>query len=229
LCKEGRQKSVQYSRSSSFLVTLLAFVFVIALLGACTTKKIIQNTSSSSGDTGEPEGSGQRRDSVACSQGKKTLPIDAFDINSDETKGTTCDIANVLDADDSFAAIDAPVDGTKTIDGHAVSGCLAAEFSDGVILGSLSMKMRPIGQGCGHQCTREGENGCGTGWKVAVFAGPQLKKLTWVQDVDLTTKDFFEYRIAVYEKFQAKFIAVCRMGSIATDDIAIESVYGFCN
>lgn len=213
----------------SFSRRLFASVFAIALVvsaSACTTKKIIQN--SSSGDTGEAEGSGQRRESTPCSKGKKTLPIDAFDINADETKGTACDIANVLDADESFAAIDAPVDGTKAIDGHNVSGCLAAEFSDGVVLGSLTMKMRPIGQGCGHQCTR-GENGCDTGWKVAVFAGPTLKRLQWVQDIDLTTKDFFEYRIAVYEKFEAKFIAVCRMGSIATDDIAIESVYGFCN
>lgn len=192
----------------------------------CTTTKLVQAGPNADG---EPEGTGTRRESQPCAKGKTTFPIDAFDINPDETSGKACDVANVLDDDGSFAAIDAPSTATHKLAGRDVTGCLAAEFSEGVTLSSLTMKMRPVGQGCGHACT-PGEDGCGTGWKLSLFAGPSLSKLDFVQELSLTTKDFFEYRVAVYERFKARFVAICRQPTPPTgDDVAIDSLYGFCN
>lgn len=157
------------------------------------------------------------------------MPIDAFDINPDATSGEACDVANVLDEDGNFAALDAPSAATHELAGRAVTGCLAAEFSEGVTLASLTMKMRPIGQGCGHACT-PGDDGCGTGWKVSLFAGPSLAKLEFVQELSLTTRDFFEYRVVLYERYKARFVAICREPTPTTgDDVAIESLYGFCD
>jgi hypothetical protein len=165
---------------------------------------------------------------VPCKSGDTTLPIEAFDINPEEATGTTCNIGNVLDDDGSFAALDWPGTGTHKLAGREVTGCLAAEFSDGVTLGSLSMKMRPVGAGCGHACT-PGDEGCGSGWMVSVFAGPSIEKLDFVQQLSLTTSDFFEYRIAIYEGFKAKFVAICREPTPAEgDDVAIDAVSGFC-
>lgn len=193
-------------------------------MSGCTTKKIVQNNGASSGTTDE----GGRRESVPCETGGTTLPIEAFDINEDEATGSTCNVENLLDADGSYAALDWTGGGTRKLDGRDVAGCVAFEFSDGVTLSSLSMNMRPIGTGCGHACT-PGDEGCGTGWKVSVFAGPSLDELEYLQILPLTTADFFEYRIAVYDRFKAKFAAICREPTSAEgDDVAIESVYGFC-
>lgn len=204
---------------------LLAAGFVLAIaVSGCTTKTIVQNNGASSGAPDE----GGRRESVPCIKGETTLPIEAFDINPDDTTGSTCDVGNLLDADGSYAALDWTGGGTRKLAGREVTGCVAAEFSDGVTLSSLSMNMRPVGAGCGHACT-PGREGCGSGWKVSIFAGPSLDKLDYVQLLPLNTPEFFEYRIAIYERFEAKFIAICREPTAAEgDDVAIESVYGFC-
>ncbi len=213
--------------SRSLTQGLFASAVVVAIAtSGCSTKSPAQNNNASSGSAA-PEEVG-RRESVPCKSGDTTLPIDAFDINPDEATGSACNIGNVLDADGSFAALDWSGDGTHKLAGRDVTGCMAVEFSDGVTLSSLSMNMRPVGAGCGHACT-EGTDGCGSGWKVSIFAGPSLAKLKFVQLLPLTTADFFEYRIAIYKDFQAKFVAICREPTPAAgDDVAIESVYGFC-
>jgi len=191
--------------------------------GGCSTTVVKNGASSGEGADGPG-----RRESVPCKSGDTTLPIEAFDINPDEATGKACNVGNLLDEGGSFAAIDWPGGGTHEIAGRAVTGCVAAEFSDGVTLSSLSMKMRPVANGCGHACT-PGDDGCGSGWKLSVFAGPSLEKLDFLQVLSLTTADFFEYRIAVYERFKAKFVAICREPTPAAgDDIAIDSIYGFC-
>lgn len=203
---------------------LAAGVLVAVGLAGCTTKTIVQNGATS----GSPPEEGGRRESVPCKTGDTTLPIEAFDINDDEATGSACNVGSVLDADSSYAALDWTGGGTRKLAGREVTGCVAVEFSDGVTLSSLSMNMRPVGTGCGHACT-PGDEGCGSGWKVSIFAGPSIEKLEFLQLLPLTTADMFEYRIAVYERFAAKFIAICREPTAAAgDDVAIESVYGFC-
>ena len=203
---------------------LAAGVVLAVAVGGCTTKNIVQ-TKGSSGGTGDDDA---RRESVPCKKGDPTLPIDVFDINVDDATGSACDLGNLLDADGSYTALDWTGGGTRKLDGREVTGCVAVEFSDGVTLSSLSMNMRPVGSGCGHACT-PGKDGCGTGWKVSIFAGPSVDKLEYVQLLPLNTPDFFEYRIAIYERFEAKFVAICREPTAAgSDDVAIESVYGFC-
>lgn len=165
---------------------------------------------------------------MPCKTGDTTLPIEAFDINEDEATGSACNVGRLLDADSSYTGLDWTGGGTRKLAGREVTGCVAVEFSDGVTLSSLSMNMRPVGTGCGHACT-PGDEGCGSGWKVSIFAGPSIEKLEFLQLLPLTTADMFEYRIAVYERFAAKFIAICREPTAAAgDDVAIESVYGFC-
>lgn len=197
-------------------------VFALAA-GGCTTT-VVQSAASSSGGPAESD----RRESVPCTPGDTTLPIQAFDINPDEATGQACNVGRALDADSSVAALDWAGAATHQLAGRDVTGCMAAEFSDGVTLSSLTMRMRPVGTGCGHACA-PGDEGCGTGWKVSVFAGPSIEKLDFLQMLSLTTAEFFEYRIAVYERFKAKFVAICREPTPAAgDDIAIESLYGFC-
>ena len=213
------------SRSVTKAPLAAGFVVAITIVASgCTTRNIIQNN----GSGGDPVEEGGRRESVPCKTGDIPLPIAAFDINPDEATGSTCNVESLLDADNSYAALDWNGGGTHKLGGRDVTGCVAAEFSDGVTLNSLTMKMRPVGTGCGHACT-PGAEGCGTGWQVSVFAGPSLGKLQYLQVLPLTTADFFEYRIAVYDRFEAKFVAICREPMSAEgDDIAIESVYGFC-
>ncbi|MBX3220036.1 MAG: hypothetical protein KF795_05910 [Labilithrix sp.] len=192
--------------------------------GGCTTTTVVKND----GTSGAAPAGQERRESIPCKSGDTTLPIEAFDISSDEATGAACNVGNVLDDDGSFAALDWQGGGTHKLDGRDVTGCLAAEFGDDITLSSLSMKMRPVGTGCGHACT-PGDEGCGSGWKVSIFAGPSIAKLGFLQQLSLTTGDFFEYRIAVYDRFKAKFIAICREPTPAEgDDVAIDSIYGFC-
>lgn len=200
-------------------------VFLVATLVGCSTKKIINQT----GGGGPGGAEADPREVEACSKaGGTMLPINVYDITPDEASGTACDVANALDDDGSMAALDWPGPGKHTLAGREVGGCLAVEFRDGDTLQSLSMKMRPVGAGCGHACTA-GENGCGTGWKVSIFAGPSISKLDFVQELTLTKKELSEYRVVVYERFQAKFAAICREATAETgDDIGIDAVYGFC-
>jgi hypothetical protein len=199
-------------------------LFVVA---ACTHTKIIQESGGGAGDE-DPAGTGARREAKPCKPGGTTLPVDAYDINPDAESGQACAIENVLDDDGNVAGLDAPTDKTHEIDGRAVSGCVAAEFGEGITLTSLTMKMRPTAQGCGHECT-PGADGCGTGAKLAIFAGPSLKRLAFIQELPLTSKDFFEYRIALYSEQQARFVAICREPKPQTgDDVAIDAIYGFC-
>lgn len=203
---------------------MLCSTLVFVAAGGCSTTTIVKKDGTSGG---APAGQ-ERRESVPCKGGDTTYPIEAFDISSDEASGSACNVGNVLDEDGSFAALDWPGSGTHKLAGRDVTGCLAAEFGDDITLSSLSMRMRPVGTGCGHACT-PGDDGCGSGWKVSIFAGPSIEELDFLQQLSLTTADFFEYRIAVYDRFKAKFIAICREPTPAEgDDIAIDSVYGFC-
>ena len=199
---------------------LIAF----AAVAGCTTNVIKQPGSSGAASGGETG----RRESVACKSGDTTLPIEAFDINVDDATGNACNTGSILDDDGSFTALDWTGPGTHKLAGRDVAGCVAAEFSDGVTLSSLNMKIRPIGKGCAHECT-PGTDGCGTGWKIDIFAGPSIEKLDYLQQLSLTTAEFNEYRVVVYKRFEAKFIAICREPTPVTgDDIAIDAVSGFC-
>lgn len=194
-------------------------LFSMLVVGACSSETT----------TPPPAKETARRESVPCKTGEATLPIQAFDINPDAATGTTCNIANVLDDDGQIAALDWSGNGTHPIDGHDVTGCIAAQFSDGVVLASLNMKMHPVASGCGQACTAGGENGCGTGWKVSIFAGASLDTLKWLQELTLTQADPFEYKVVVYKNFGANVVAVCREPTPATgDDIAIDALSGTC-
>lgn len=218
--------SARHLTSSRFLVrSFVAVAAVLVSASGCSSKS---NDSKGASSTGGPAPT-ERRETVPCKDGAITLPVEAFDINPEEASGTTCNIGNVLDEDGSFAALDWSGDATHKIDGRDVTGCLAAEFGDGITIKSLSMKMRPVSSGCGHACT-PGDEGCGNGWKLSVFAGPSLEELGFLQELELTKTEFFEYRIQVAQRFKAKFVAICRAPTPAAgDDLAIDSLYGFCN
>ena len=215
--------------SSHLFSALLAFGALVSSTTACSSDKTTQATSSGGTSSGDV---GARRESVPCKSGETTLPIEAFDINTDDlSQGSVCEFANVLDDDGKAAVLSYTGPTPHTLAGRDVGGCFAAEFSDGVTLSSLTMKMRSIGNGCGGAaCTQGGDEGCGTGWKVSIFVGPSLSKLEWLQQLSLTQADYFDYRVVVYDRFKAKFIAVCREPTAATgDSIAIDAVSGFCD
>ncbi len=208
---------------SRVLLRIAPFVVAASLVAAgCTEKVIVTNPPAATGGTA-------RRESVPCKTGEATLPIEAFDINPDPATGTACDVANVLDDDGNAAGLAWSGGSSWKLAGTDVTGCVVAEFGDGITLDSLKMKMRPIAGACGHSCTEGGDEGCGTGWKVSIFAGPSIEKLKWVQQLSLTQAEPFEYSVFVYDTFKAKFVAVCREPTAATgDDIAIDALFGTC-
>jgi hypothetical protein len=229
LCKIGgavfnrRLSSSSPSLPLAFKALTLGAVLTVTAASGCTKKIITQ-----AGPNGTPTEEGTRRESVPCKKGNVTLPIEAFDINPGEASGTACNVEKVLDDDGSFAALDWPGTETHKLAGRDVTGCLAAEFGEGITLESLSMKMRAVGAGCGHACS-EGDDGCGSGWDISLFAGPSLGKLQFVQRLSLTTADPFEYKVVIYEAFKAKFVALCREPTPNTgDDIAIDALSGVC-
>ncbi len=167
-------------------------------------------------------------DTQACSEEGIALPVAITDATPAGAEGTSCDHESAL-ADDGTPAIASWAGPSKgTIDSIDVGGCLLAQFGTGVKLKSLTMKLRPVAGGCGHTCS-PGDEGCGTGWGVELFAGTSPKKLKHVQTLTLTTGDFFEYRVAVSASYAAKYMAICKAPTgTDTDDIALDSVYGFC-
>jgi hypothetical protein len=209
-------------RASAF-----AFLAVSALVVACQNK-VIKNDAPSGDQSGLPGGP---RDSVPCAKaGDQTFAINAFDVTpGDTSNGLVCDVANVLDEDDTLTGLARPGAGTGTLMSHDVNGCVGVQFSDGVVLASLIMKMRPVSGFCGHSCTQGGSDGCGTGWKVQIFVGPSSDSLQWMQELSLTTQDLFEYRVAVHASYKARFAVVCREATPETgDDIGIDIISGLC-
>jgi hypothetical protein len=91
------------------------------------------------------------------------------------------------------------------------------------------MKMHPVESACGQTCAPGGDEGCGTGWKVSIYAGPSRDELKWLQQLSLTTADPFDYQVFVYKQFKANVVAVCREPTPATGDgIAIDAISGTC-
>ncbi|AKV03898.1 hypothetical protein AKJ09_10561 [Labilithrix luteola] len=161
--------------------------------------------------------------------GEVTLPIGAFDMTSSEGGGRACAVGNVLDEDGKFAAIASAGSATHELAGRAVNGCIGVEFGDDILLSSFIMKMRPTHGACGHSCTPGVETGCGTGWKVAIFVGPTLEELEFLQQLSLTTEDVFEYRVAVFKSNRARYAVICREPTPETgDDVEIDALAGFC-
>lgn len=204
-------------------VAILALIPVAIAAVSCTTtvNKVNQQNGTGDGIPGGP------RESQPCSPGNETFAIDAFDVTPKEEAGAACDVANMLDGDDTAGGI-AGGAGKATLVGREVNGCVGVEFGNDIVLSSLIMKMRPVSGMCGHACT-EGKDGCGTGWKLQIFVGPALDRLQWLQQLSLTTKDAFEYRVAVHSTYKARFAVICREATPATgDDIAIDIVSGLC-
>jgi hypothetical protein len=204
--------------------SLASLLGVLALLGASCTNKVIKQT--------QPAGEGLPggpRPSEPCKSGDQTFGIDAFDVTPSEDAGSVCDVGNVLDEDGSVAGASAASGGGKgDLVGFDVNGCVGVEFGEGIVLSSALLHMRPLSGSCGHSCT-EGDDGCGTGWKVRVYAGPSLDAIRHVQQVSLTTKDIKEYRLSIASEFEARFVVVCREATPDTgDDLGIDAISGFC-
>jgi hypothetical protein len=208
------------------LLAGFALLITVAASASCSDKTIIKK--SGPGANGETETTG-RRESVPCKSGAVTAPVEAWDITPDDSVGKVCDFGNILDDDGNVAGLDRLNEGTHKVAGRDVNGCVAVEFGDNITIQSLIVKMRPVGAGCGHACT-PGKDGCGTGWKVALFVGETYEKLEFLQQLSLTTADMFEYRVAVHESYKARFGVVCREPTpTGGDDIAIDSIAGLCN
>ncbi len=204
------------------------FVGLSGVAGVGCTTTIVEAPAPPPSDGSEEDAPGMEPDAQACSDDGIALPVSAVDSTPSTTEGASCEHESAL-ADDGTSAIltwSGPSKGK--VAGIDVGGCLLAQFGTGVKLKSLSMKMRPVSGGCGHECT-PGADGCGSGWGVQVFAGSSTKKLQHVQYVSLTTTDFFEYRIAISAAAAAKYVALCKAPTGQdTDDIAIDALYGFC-
>ncbi len=208
-----------------------AGVLVISALGAmtslgCTTTVIESPPASVDGPTEDPPDAVP--DAQSCSEEGIALPVAITDATPASAEGTSCghESANAEDGTPAIVTWTGPAKGK--LDAIDVGGCLLVQFGKGVKLKSLTMKMRPVAGGCGHTCS-PGDKGCGTGWGVQIFAGTSPTKLKHVQTLTLTTGDFFEYRIAVSESYAAKYMAICKAPTGPdTDDIALDSVYGFC-
>ena len=209
------------------LASAFAFAFVTCLVVACENK-VIKTTAPGTGEEGLPDG---ERASEKCTKaGQPTIGVNAFDTTpGSEAEGLVCDIGNVLDEDEAVTGLARPGAGKGTLVGHEVNGCVGVKFGDGNTISSLIMKMRPLSGMCGHSCTEGGSDGCGTGWKVQIFVGPSFEKLQWLQQLSLTTKDLFEYRVAVHASYKARFAVLCREATPETgDDIGIDSISGLC-
>jgi hypothetical protein len=208
-----------------------AYVFsfaAVAFLAVACENKVIKTQAPAGGESGLPGGP---REGAPCTKvGEATFAIDAFDSTPGaEDAGLVCDVANVLDEDDNLTGLARPGAAKGTLFGHEVNGCVGVQFSEGVVLSSLVMRMRPLSGMCGHACKEGGADGCGTGWKLQVFVGPSLNEVEWLQQVSLTTKDLFEYRVAVHSSYKARFAVVCREATPETgDDIGIDSISGLC-
>lgn len=178
----------------------------------------------------EPEpGPGQglpgSRASTACTPGDHIFAIDAYNLTPSNSAGSVCGLANILDEDGKEANLASGAAPGLLLD-REVNGCAAVEFSEGVTISSLIMKMRPTGSACGQSCSGEG---CGTGWKVGIFVGPSLDQLDYLQQLSLTQTETFEYRVAVYGARLARFAVVCREATPNTgDNIAIDALSGLC-
>lgn len=208
-------------------VAVFSFLSLTSLALACENK-VIKNEAPAGGESGLPGGP---RESVPCTKtGEQTFGIDVFDTTpGDESAGLVCDLGNALDEDDTVTGLARPGAGKGTLFGHEVNGCIGVQFSDGVVLSSLLMRMRPLSGMCGHSCKEGGAEGCGTGWKVQVFVGPSVSELQWLQQVSLTTKELFEYRVAVHSSYKARFAVVCREATPETgDDVGIDIISGLC-
>lgn len=204
-------------------VSILSLIAVGLAAVSCTTTVNKVNQTSGPGD-GIPGGP---RESQPCSPGNETFAINAFDVTPKDEAGVACDVDKVLDADDTPTGLSAST-AKATLVGRDVNGCVGVEFGEGIVLSSLIMKMRPVSGMCGHACT-DGKDGCGTGWKVQIFVGPAFDQLQWLQQLSLTTKDSFEYRVAVHSTYKARFAVICREATPASgDDIAIDIVSGLC-
>jgi len=207
--------------------SFFAIAAVTFLVIACENKVIKNEAPAGGGESGLPGGA---REGTPCAKtGDPTYGIDAFDTTPGaEDAGLVCDIANVLDEDDNLTGLARPGAAKGSLFGHDVNGCVGVQFSEGVVLSSLVMRMRPLSGMCGHSC-KEGTDGCGTGWKVQVFVGPSIDDLQWLQQVSLTTKDLFEYRVAVHSSYKARFAVLCREATPETgDDIGIDIISGLC-
>ena len=210
------------------LLTSRFLCFAAAAVAFACTNTVEKKTTSSASSSGNTGTTG-RRDSVPCKGNAATMPIEAFDVVPDEAQGKVCDLGDVLDQDGNLATIVRPGAATHKIAGRDVTGCVAVEFSDGVTLSSLVMKMRPVSGGCGHPCAAGGSEGCGTGWKLALFVGASLDKIQFLQQLSLTTSELFEYRVAVHKSYGAKFAIVCRDATPASgDDVGIDLISGLC-
>jgi hypothetical protein len=207
-------------------VPVLAFAAVALFVVSCTENKILVKNEPGAGE-GLPGGP---RESVPCTKaGAATFAIDAFDVTPDGADGAACDVANVLDEDDSLTGIARTGGGKATLVGHDVNGCIGVQFGTGVTISSLIMKMRPLSGTCGHACTTGGSNGCGTGWKVGIYVGPGFDKLQYLQQLSLTQKDLFEYRVAVHSSYRASHAVLCREATPESgDDIGIDIISGLC-
>lgn len=204
----------------------LLFAFVASAVAAisCTN-----NVNVVKKDPGPGEGiPGGPRESVPCKTGEQTFAIDAFDVTPSEEAGGACDVDKILDEDGAITGL-AAGSGKATLVGHDVNGCVGVEFGEGIVLASLIMKMRAVSGMCGHSCTEGGKEGCGTGWKVGIYVGPSFDDVEYLQQLSLTTKDTFEYRVAVHKTYAARVAVICREATPATgDDIGIDLVSGLC-
>jgi hypothetical protein len=80
------------------------------------------------------------------------------------SNGLVCEVDNLLDEDEMLTGLARPGPGKGTLMGHDVNGCVGVQFSDGVVLSSLIMKIQPASGMCGHSCIILMSDGCATAW-----------------------------------------------------------------
>jgi len=203
-------------------IAVLASFAGLLLAASCTN-----NTTVVKQDPGTDQGlPGGPRETVPCKKaGDPTAAVDAVDATPDNADGAACDVANILDEDDSVTGIARTGGGKANLLGHDVNGCVGVKFGDGNTISSLIMKMRPSSGSCGHACSST----CGSGWKVGIYVGTAFSNVQYLQQLSLTQKDLFEYRVAVHSSYKANVAVICREATPETDDdLAIDVISGLC-
>src|SRR5262245_7581575 len=106
-----------------------------------------------------------------CSPGAVVAPVDVLD---PMPTMVTCNVGNARVADGNAAGLESN-GGSWAIDGHIVTGCIAARF-DGQLV-SWSVRMRPTANACGWPCDPPS---CASLDEAITFAGPDVASAVFV-------------------------------------------------
>jgi hypothetical protein len=156
-----------------------------------------------------------------CRNGILTA-VRVTDISPPDAGSVVCNLENALVRDDAVAGLDrSSYENWGTIDAHDVNGCLAVEFDRAI--SAAHLRLESVGNACGYACA---ESSCGQAQDAAVFAGPSLGELRFIETPALP-RSMMDLTLPV--PASTRVIAICRRAwSKDGDDVAVDSVTADC-